>query len=43
MEVKLGFKCPFSLNRGVTSKEVTIKYKDYVNTFPGPYFVVSPE
>ena len=46
MEVKPRFrdlkKCPFPLNRGVPSIEVSNKYKDYVNIFLGPNFL-SPE
>ena len=32
-------KCPFPLHRGVPSKEVNYRYKDYVDIFPGPNFV----
>ena len=32
-------KCAFPLHRGVTSREVNYRYKDYVDIFPGPNFV----
>ena len=35
-------KCPFSLNRGIPSIELSNRYKDGVNVFPGPNFA-SPE